>query len=397
MSLLTRYLLRQNLFLMFTVLAVGIGLYLLSDLFDRLDDFLEAGLGLKVVLTYFLVKTPLIISQILPAVFLLACILQLCLMARSRELIALQAGGISFARLARFFITYGLIWAVAQLAFSQFLGVRGEDMASRIWREQVRKKSTEDAVLRSVWFTEEQYIVHLGTVQPGHGQGTDATVYELDDQGLSILQVLQADRFTAQKGQWLFESVRILDPGMFTTGRTEYVSLPLQQDVAAFKVIDPRMDLQKLPVWSLWGAIRQLRASGSNVEALWTALHMKIAYAASVVVMGLIGLMLATWKDNLYICLGVGLLLTFGYYALFTVGGSLGEKGMVFPFVAAWGADVLFSGLALGRILWFTRRRGKIRRVGTEARRKWTHTRRLNPLVRRKGQGGGEMATEKEA
>ena len=96
MSLMSRYLLRQNLFLMFMVLGVGIGLYLLSDLFDRLDDFLEAGVSAKVAITYFVVKTPLIISQILPAVFLIACILQLCIMARSRELVALQAGGISF-------------------------------------------------------------------------------------------------------------------------------------------------------------------------------------------------------------------------------------------------------------------------------------------------------------
>lgn len=392
MSLLTRYLLRQNMFLMILVLAVGIGLYLLSDLFDRLDDFLEAGIGLKTIILYFVAKTPLIVSQILPAVFLIGCILQLCFMARSRELVALQAGGISFARLARFFIVYGLIWAVVQLGFSQFLGVRGEDTASRIWREDVRKKSTEDAVLSSIWFTEGAYVVHLGTVQPARGQGANVTVYELNAQGTSILQVLQAARFTARKGEWMLHDVRILDPGMFATGKTDLMSLPLQQDVGAFKVIDPRMNLQKLPLWSLWGAIGQLKASGSNVEALWTALHMKLAYAGSVVVMGLIALMLATWKDNLYICLGVGLLLTFGYYALFTLGGTMGEKGIVPPVLAAWGADILFAVLAVGRILWFTRPRGTIRRVGAESRRRWVHGRRgQHPLVRHKMNPGTDQ------
>lgn len=392
MSLLTRYILRQNLFLMILVLSIGIGLYLLSDLFDRLDDFLEAGLGARVIVTYFVVKIPLIVSQILPAVFLLGCILQLCFMARSRELVALQAGGISFAMLARFFVVYGVLWAILQLTFSQFLGVRGEDMASRIWREQVRKKSIENSVLRSVWFIEGSYVVHLGSVQPSKQEGTDITVYELEEDGLGITQVLKAASFSAVKDNWVMRDVRMLDPGMLTTGRTELYSLPLKQDVTAFQVIDPRADLQKLPLWRLWGALRQLRASGSNVEALRTAFHMKLAYAGSVVVMGLLGLMLATWKDNLYICIGVGLLLTFGYYAMFTVGGSMGERGMIPPVVAAWGADFLFGGLALGRIVWFTRSRGKIRRVGVEARRRWGHTHSVHPIVRHKN----VTASEKE-
>lgn len=394
MSLMSRYLLRQNFFLMFMVLGVGIGLYLLSDLFDRLDDFLEAGVSAKVAITYFVVKTPLIISQILPAVFLIACILQLCIMARSRELVALQAGGISFLRLARFFFVCGIAWAVAQLAFSQFLGVQGEQLAARIWKEDVRKKSIQDTELNRVWFTEGSYIVHLGTVVPAKRQGRNVTAYELSDDGREIKQVLKARSFTAKPGDWTLRNVRILDPGMLTTGRADAYSLPLQQDVAAFQVVDPRTDLQKLPLWKLWTATRQLQATGSNVEALRTALHMKLAYACSVMVMGLIGLMLVTWKDNLYICIGTGLLLTFVYYALFTVGGTLGEKGIVSPVLAAWGADILFGGSALARILWFTRSRGKIQRKGKDSRRRWLHPRRGNPITRHKGHPDNKTGDE---
>ncbi len=40
MSLLTRYLVRNNLFLLFVILLIGTGLYVLTDLFERLDYFL---------------------------------------------------------------------------------------------------------------------------------------------------------------------------------------------------------------------------------------------------------------------------------------------------------------------------------------------------------------------
>ena len=66
MSLLFRYLTKNNAMILLPTLAVGIGLYVLTDLFERLDNFIEAGLSVGMVLTYFVVKMPLVISQILP-------------------------------------------------------------------------------------------------------------------------------------------------------------------------------------------------------------------------------------------------------------------------------------------------------------------------------------------
>ncbi len=76
-GVLSRYLIRQNLFLMIICLAVGTCIYLLSDVFDRLDDFIRAGLGVETILFYFLVKIPVIVSQLMPAIFLLAMVIQM--------------------------------------------------------------------------------------------------------------------------------------------------------------------------------------------------------------------------------------------------------------------------------------------------------------------------------
>ena len=71
MSLLFRYLTKNNAMILIPTLAVGHGLYVLTDLFERLENFIEAGLSVGMVLTYFVVKMPLVISQILPVIFLL--------------------------------------------------------------------------------------------------------------------------------------------------------------------------------------------------------------------------------------------------------------------------------------------------------------------------------------
>lgn len=117
MNLLTRYILRQNLFLLLLVCGIGLGIYVFIDLFDRLDNFLEAGVGLSSVGAYFLYRTPFILAQIFPAVFLIALMVQMGLMLRSRELLALEACSVSPGAVAKSVIWYALALCVAQLFF----------------------------------------------------------------------------------------------------------------------------------------------------------------------------------------------------------------------------------------------------------------------------------------
>ncbi len=342
MRLLTRYLIRGNLFLLFSILLIGTGLYVLTELFDRLDAFLDSGLGLTAVLWYYAVKLPMIISQILPAVFLIAAIAQFSLMIKSREMMALQSGGVSPFAFLRFIIVYGLIWAAAQLAFSQFLGVQGERMANRIWREQVRGKGAEATQLHGIWFIDRAYVVHLGLADPAQGQGRDFLAYRLSRDGNDLEQMIRADSFTVKSRQWTLHNATIITPQTYGYEvRPEY-TLSLRQDLSVFLAIDPGSRPSQLPLWELRDAIRNLERSGSNVEHLRTVMHARFAYAASIVVMGVLALAIVLWRSNLYQAIGLGLLFTFIFFAVSTVCNSLGEKGFLLPFIAGWLAVVLF-------------------------------------------------------
>lgn len=350
-----RYLLRQNLFFLLSTLAVGTALYLMSDLFDRLDDFLEAGLGIGVVLRYFAVKVPLILSQIMPAVFLVSVVVQLCLMARSRELLALRSGGVSLASLTRFFVFYSLIWCLVQLVFSQFVGVYGEREASRIWSEQVRGNIVEKKELASVWFKEGDAVVEMRRLWPAKGEAHGVSVFEMTADRGGITRILTAERAQATPGQWRLEQVRILDPADFSVTEAPSVVLPLEQDPRTFLLIDPGTDPSQLPMWTLSTVIDRLDASGSNVERLLTSWHMKWAYAFSILAMGLLALAMVTLFENVYLNVALSLVVTFAYYVVFMIGVTMGQKGMLPPFVGAWLANIVFYTLAGTRLAWTAR------------------------------------------
>lgn len=346
------YLFRQNMFYILTCIGVGAGIYLLTDIFDRLDEFFEAGLGFSTVATYFAVKLPLIISQILPAVFLLSVVTQLCLMARHRELLALRAGGISFGRLSRFYIAYSILWCVIQLVFAQFVGVYGQQMSSRIWAEDVRGRNITQAKINNLWFKEKDFIVEIEYAVPMQHKAEGVNVYRLSKDRGALERTYSAKSVDATPGAWVLRDVRVLEPTTLQYTSEKSITLPLEHNLEDFLVVDSSTAPEKLPLWQLSSLIDNLAASGSNVEVLLTSWHSKWAYAFSILAMGLLAMALVTIWENIYLNIGISLLLTFGYYVVFMIGVTLGQNGMLPPMVGAWLANIIFCTIGGARLAW---------------------------------------------
>ena len=351
-GVLNRYLIRQNLYLMAICLAVGTSLYLLSDIFDRLDDFIRAGLGAQTILFYFIVKIPLIVSQLMPAVFLLAMVVQLGVLSRSREMLALRAGGVSFAWFIRFFVVYALVWSAGQLVFSQFLGVFGEQEANRIWKEDVRKKQLDELTIRDLWFRDGPFIVLAKEAQPSKSRASDITVYEFTTDNQELIRILNAKKALIDDHGWGLLDVHELDTRTFITVDRPSQFLSVRQNLSAYAAVELQGDTAQLPLLELSKAIARLQESGSNVEMLQTIWHSKLSYAFSMVIMALLALTLVTFSENVYANIGLSLILIFIQYGTHVVGTTAGEKGVLPPIVAAWFGNGIMGSLACLRLAW---------------------------------------------
>lgn len=360
MSLLTRYLLRNNLFLLFAILLIGTGLYVLTDLFERLDLFIDSSFGLLNILWFYALKIPFIVGQILPAVFLIAVIVQFCLMAKARETIALQSGGISPFVFLRFIIFYGVVWAVLQLALAQVLGVAGDRLSTKIWREDIRGNSFGKAERQGLWFVDKSYIVYLGSANLENMTGKEFLAYQLSADNKNLTHMVRAESFAVRGKIWYLQKAVVISPASYSYEEKTEITLPLTQDLRAFAAIDPDIKPTHLPVWSLREAIANLEKSGSNVEVLQTAFHSRFAYASSLVVMGVLGLAVVLWRNNVYLAVGAGLILTFIFYAVTTLCTSLGERGVLSPVIAGWLSIVVFFLLGLGVVFWHIRPRFRL-------------------------------------
>ncbi|MBW2265346.1 MAG: LptF/LptG family permease, partial [Deltaproteobacteria bacterium] len=95
MQIIQKYVIQEVLKTFAIVLTVSVVIYLVVDFFEKIDNFFEAGVPMSQALSFFVLRIPLIVSQVAPVGVLMAVLIVLGLMARSNELLALQSGGIS--------------------------------------------------------------------------------------------------------------------------------------------------------------------------------------------------------------------------------------------------------------------------------------------------------------
>lgn len=354
MNVLSRYLLRQNLFYTGILLFSGVMVYLIVDLVERMGPMVEAGIGLGLVLQYFGFKIPLIVSQIMPAIFMLAVLLQVAVMHRNNELLALESNGISMKRPSVFFVSYALAVFALLFCFSETLGVQGEQITRDIWNQDVRDREDRSRHLRDLWFTEQEYVIHVQEVWPDEKRGKEITAYEKGGRD-SIQAIIHAPEFEIDSHRWILPEAKVYRPHDMERQHTEGLELEIGTDLGLFTMSASRLPYEAWSFFTLNEMVTQLQASGSNVEEMATAMHGKVAYPFALVVMTLLALALFIWFKNIYALVTLGLVVIFLYYAVYVFGVGYAEEGMVPPLVGAWTANIFFGLLSLFQIFWMDR------------------------------------------
>ena len=350
MSILFRYMVRQNLLLVSAMLLIGAGIYSITDLFERMSVFLEAGTPLGTIVIFSLAKLPNIIGQILPAVFMMASVVQLYLIDHSREKMALLAGGVSPAVFLIFFIFFGAMMALGQFVIAQVAGTQGERFAGQIWAVEAHGKERE--AIRELWFTEGDYFIFIEYAHAREGQGRGLRAYKLGEDGLSLEAIVRARSFDIGPEGWLLADGQVTSPTAFSKENFDTLLLPIRENLHAFIGEDSSSLHRRLSLWELTDVIAKRKSAGSNVEGLLTAWHGKLAYAASVLVVGLYALALSNTTSNIYRAVSGAIVVVFAYYSATMLFSTMGEKGVLPPALAAWGVCVANLLLALVWLGW---------------------------------------------
>ncbi len=352
MKKIDKYISKQFLQTIFFALLVFMLVFIIIDMFEKLDDFIDKGVQSYIILKYYVVFLPEIIRLILPVSILLAGLFTVGKMANQNELTAIKASGVS---VYRFMIPFVVITFIISL-FAVYFGGYVVPAANkeRVYIEQnFMQKGLVSAGSNIIFQDTKNRIVTLSYFDIRNNQANRVCIQQFDSTDVNKMvsridaQKMKYDTSTA--GWIIMKGVKRI----FKDDREYEVSFDTLKSVALhFKpeeVIKKQRKPEEMKLSELKEyAIDQLR-TGNNPNRIEIEYYSRYAFAFSGLVIILFGLPLSFNKrrGGLAVQFGINLLITFVYLLFMKISQSFGKNGVFDPILTAWLANIIFFAAAL--------------------------------------------------
>ena len=345
----------------FTVVSLSVGV-----MFDLVRKIVESNLPWTIAVQVMLLKLPSFLVISFPMATLMASLLAYSRLSANSELTALRSVGVTATRMVAPAVALALLMTSLSFLFNDVIVPRtnrsAEFVMQRALGKAIAAEKGEDIVYsRFGSISDSDGVKGKGLTQLFYAtnfqDGTMIGVTVLDFSRSGFTQVLVADKANWNESQAMWEfidgQILTLTPtGSSTTADFDRYLYPLSP--APLRIARLPKDANNMTVSEAIQAEQLLSDAGDRKEArrLRVRIQEKFTFPMACLVFGLIGSSLGA-KPNSRTSrsqgFGISVVLIFVYYVLSFSFSSLGVKGTLAPFLAAWG-PVLIS-LAGGGVL----------------------------------------------
>ena len=346
MSIVNHYIVKEIVRVFATLMVSLIFLFYIVDFFEKIDNFINAGISIPRIVVYFACKLPFVAAQMIPICLLLAVIIAFGLMNRHNELIAFRINGVSTIHLLKPVLAVGGVFGVALFMISEVVVPVTISKANRIWLEEVNKKSVSTSKGRNIWLKEKRKIIHIEHYNPTQKTIFGVVVYEFDHT-FNLVRRVDASKGVFKEEGWMLDDVMeqkynastgIYDV-MFHQQAPESIDLQPEDLTRVVK------GSEEMGFTELMGYIDQVEDEGYDTTPYRVDLHAKAAFPFVCLLMSLIGTGIAAKirpKESLPIIIAAAIGIAFLYWTGYGLFLSLGYGEVLPPLVAAWTANAVF-------------------------------------------------------
>jgi lipopolysaccharide export system permease protein len=335
-------------------LAAFTAAYLLGDMFERFDDLVRyGGLGL-LGLEYFVLKLPLMVSQIMPAACLAGVLLGFALLNRTGEVLACQQLGISRLEMAVPVLALATLISVFNFVFNESVVPVATREARYLYTVQLKKRKLAGIFANStIWLRTRDGFLSANAYDSARNELKGVTVYQLDPD-YSVHDIIQARSAFWDGKTWRPERLTRLDlgPGGDVTA-VPSDTLEIKAKPKDFGIL--RQDPEEFSLWELNRYIHGLRRKGLDPGGYVVDRDLKYATPIACLIMVALGVALSLdpLPRNLSLgrSFGLAIMIGFGYWLMLGLCASLGRSGVLPAWLAASLPDLTFAVIAVSIFL----------------------------------------------
>lgn len=355
MNLIDRYVFRLFLRVLGWSLLAFIAVFVLVDLFDHLDNFLDDDASTKSILKYYMYQMPMILDLVLPVSMLLASLFTVGLLSKQNEYTTILGAGMSLRRASRSILVFALLVSGLALVFRETVVPASNRRQDDVTKYEIEGRVRGDLQGKSNFTYIGQdgriYVVKRFRPRPPSLEWLSVQTVACS----TLVRRVDARRAVWKDDQWEMVDGTIRE---FHDGREsvrafqrEMLDGPVERpvDFSRRKVDPDQMSYQELTEFAGW-----VGRTGGDPTPYRAALAHKVSFPLINLILVVLGLALGAGRRKTTLWAGFGFTvgLAFVYYLLMNFGLQLGKSGAIPIWVSAWSGNLLY---AAGGVVLFAR------------------------------------------
>ncbi len=355
MKILDKYLVKQFLQIILFGLLTFIVLFVIIDMMENLDDFIDQNVPTELIIKYYIVFIPEIVRLITPIAVLLAALFTSGRMANLNELTAIKSSGVSLYRYMMPFVAASFIISLLSVYFGGYVVPAANK--EKVYIEQNYMKKGLVFIGNNIFFQDtKDRIVTINRYDVNNRQAYQVSIQNFDpEDNTKMLSRIDAFRmvYDSTKKDWtLFSGT---ERTFSDTSETYNKFLSMEVKDLHFKpgdIIKKQRKPEEMSLTELKDYANEQLKTGNNPTPILIEYHSRIAFAFASFVVVLFGIPISTNKRRGGIALqfGINLMITFIYLVFMKVSQAFGKNGVMNPLLTAWLSNLIFLAAAIYNI-----------------------------------------------
>lgn len=379
-GILDRYITRELILPFLLGLVVFTFLLMIQPLGDYSEQLIAKGVSWGIVVRVLGTLVPQALAVTIPIALLIGLLIGLGRLSADREVVAMQACGISIYRLLRPVLALAILtWAA-----TSYIMIEAVPTANQTFREIVFgiiSARAENEIKPRVFFEDfPNRVLYVGDAPAGGGwrecfladtsKPDQPTVFTAETCRLAIDRDKRTVDMVLTRGSR--HAATLSDPATYEVARFAELILGLDPNTV-FRATDILKGDNEMTIAELDVRAHQLRTQGLSVHGPIMALHRKFALPVACFVLAVIGLGLGVQhgRGGKLAAFVPGITVVFVYYVIDYGARQMAKGQLLAPWLAVWSPNIVLGVVGAALLLWRAQSADKPIRLTLPARWKF--------------------------
>ena len=355
MKIIDIYLVKQFLLTMLFSLLTFLAIFIVIDLMEHIDEFIDYEVPLSIILKYYVVFLPQMIRYMTPIAVLLAALFVTGKMSDQNELTALKSSGMSLYRYMAPFIVTTILISLFSVYFGGFVAPLSNKIKVGIERDYMDWGTIKSG--NNIFFQDSKTrIVTIASYNVHTERANIISIQDYDANQLTkMVRRIDAHKmkFDTSSSAWILSNGIKRIFGDTSQTAAEFDTLEITDlHFTPNDVIKKQIKNEEMTLTELQELADDHLKTGNNPRRPQIEYHSIIAFAFASVITVLFGLPLSSSKrkGGLALQVGINLVITFSYLVFMSISQAFGKNGVMSPILTAWFANGVFFVAAMVNI-----------------------------------------------